>query len=158
MQWSCKPWSALTCDELYGLLALRSEVFVVEQQCLFQDLDGLDKQDGVYHLLVMSGPKILAYARLLAPGIVDPIRVTIGRVVTAPTGRGQGLGHQLLVQALNECTLHWPNTTVYLSAQAHLQGFYQQHGFIAQGQIYLEDDIPHIAMIREVSEGLGNIA
>ena len=149
MNWSMKSWSELTTDELYELLALRAEVFVVEQTCPFQDLDGLDRRDGVLHLLGREGDHLAAYARIMAPGIGDDSGAAIGRVVTSPTARGGGLGHRLLAQAVRECEARWPAHSIWLGAQAHLQGFYGQHGFVAEGEGYLEDDIPHMGMRRE---------
>lgn len=149
MNWSMKSWSELTTDELYELLALRAEVFVVEQTCPFLDLDGLDRRDGVLHLLGREGDHLAAYARIMAPGIGDDSGTAIGRVVTSPTSRGGGLGHRLLAQAVRECEARWPAHSIWLGAQAHLQGFYGQHGFVAEGEGYLEDDIPHMGMRRE---------
>ncbi len=149
MNWSMKSWSELTTDELYELLALRAEVFVVEQTCPFQDLDGLDRRDGVLHLLGREGDHLAAYARIMAPGIDDDSGAAIGRVVTSPKSRGGGLGHLLLAQAVRECEARWPAHSIWLGAQAHLQGFYGQHGFVAEGEGYLEDDIPHMGMRRE---------
>lgn len=146
MNWILKPWCELTTDELYDLLALRVEVFVVEQTCPFQDLDGLDRRDGVLHLLGWQDGALVAYARLMAPGVAKAQQVVIGRVVTAPEARGDGLGHRLMQQALQECARLWPGVSIYLGAQAHLQGFYGRHGFTAVGEPYLEDDIPHIGM------------
>ncbi len=146
MNWILKPWCELTTDELYDLLALRVEVFVVEQTCPFQDLDGLDRRDGVLHLLGWQDGALVAYARLMAPGVAKSEQVVIGRVVTAPEARGDGLGHRLMQQALQECARLWPGVSIYLGAQAHLQGFYGRHGFTAVGEPYLEDDIPHIGM------------
>lgn len=148
MNWSLKPWSELSTDELYELLALRAEVFVVEQTCPFLDLDGLDRQEGVWHLLGWQEGKLAAYARLMAPGISDEQGSAIGRVVTSPVRRGAGLGHQLLEEAVRHCRARWPDHSIWLGAQAHLQGFYGQHGFVAEGEGYIEDDIPHIGMRR----------
>lgn len=149
MNWILKPWCELTTDELYELLALRAEVFVVEQTCPFQDLDGLDRRDGVLHLLGREGAHLAAYVRIMAPGIGDDCGAAIGRVVTSLTSRGGGLGHRLLAQAVRECEARWPAHSIWLGAQAHLQGFYGQHGFVAEGEGYLEDDIPHMGMRRE---------
>ncbi len=146
MNWILKPWSELTTDELYELLALRAEVFVVEQTCPFQDLDGLDRREGVWHLLGYRGDLLAAYARVIAPGIGDDSGAAIGRVVTSPRARGDGLGHQLIGEAVKACEVRWPAHSIWLGAQAHLQGFYGQHGFVAEGEGYLEDDIPHIGM------------
>ncbi|MGL5036521.1 MAG: GNAT family N-acetyltransferase [Aeromonas sp.] len=146
MNWIQKSWSELTTDELYELLALRAEVFVVEQTCPFQDLDGRDRKAGVWHLLGYQGHHLAAYARVMAPGIGDETGVVIGRVVTSPLSRGTGIGHQLINEALNVAKARWPADSIWLGAQAHLQEFYCQHGFVAQGEGYLEDDIPHIGM------------
>lgn len=151
MNWILKPWSELTTDELYELLALRAEVFVVEQTCPFQDLDGLDRREGVWHLLGYRGDLLAAYARIMAPGIGDDSGAAIGRVVTSPRTRGDGLGHQLIGEAVKACEMLWPAHSIWLGAQAHLQGFYGQHGFLAEGEGYLEDDIPHMGMRKSVS-------
>ena len=148
MNWILKPWSELTTDELYELLALRAEVFVVEQTCPFQDLDGLDRRDGVWHLLGYQGDQLAAYARIMAPGIGDESGAAIGRVVTSPKARGGGLGHKLIGEAVKASEARWPTHSIWLGAQAHLQGFYGQHGFVAEGEGYLEDDIPHMGMRR----------
>lgn len=151
MNWILKPWSELTTDELYELLALRAEVFVVEQTCPFQDLDGLDRREGVWHLLGYQRDQLAAYARIMAPGIGDESGSAIGRVVTSPKARGGGLGHQLISEAVKACEARWPTHSIWLGAQAHLQGFYGQHGFVAEGEGYLEDDIPHMVMRRVVA-------
>lgn len=151
MNWILKPWSELTTDELYELLALRAEVFVVEQTCPFQDLDGLDRREGVWHLLGYRGDLLAAYARIMAPGIGDDSGAAIGRVVTSPRARGDGLGHQLIGEAVKACEVRWPAHSIWLGAQAHLQGFYGQHGFLAEGEGYLEDDIPHMGMRKSVA-------
>ncbi|BEE16277.1 acetyltransferase [Aeromonas enteropelogenes] len=151
MNWILKPWSELTTDELYELLALRAEVFVVEQTCPFQDLDGLDRREGVWHLLGYRGDLLAAYARIMAPGIGDDSGAAIGRVVTSPRARGDGLGHQLIGEAVKACETRWPAHSIWLGAQAHLQGFYGQHGFLAEGEGYLEDDIPHMGMRKSVA-------
>ena len=146
IQWRCLPFAALSADTLYRLLRLRSEVFVVEQSCPFQDLDGVDRRDGVLHLLGYEGDHLAAYARIMAPGIGDDSGAAIGRVVTSPQSRGGGLGHSLLDEAVTACTARWPAHSIWLGAQAHLQGFYGQHGFVAEGEGYIEDDIPHMGM------------
>ncbi|MDI3432055.1 GNAT family N-acetyltransferase [Aeromonas sp. V90_14] len=146
MNWSLKSFEQLDVNELYELLTLRSRVFVVEQTCVFLDLDGVDKRPDVLHLLGWQDGALVAYARLMAPGVAKAQQVVIGRVVTAPEARGDGLGHRLMQQARQECARLWPGVSIYLGAQAHLQGFYGRHGFTAVGEPYLEDDIPHIGM------------
>ncbi|MBD1552813.1 GNAT family N-acetyltransferase [Pseudomonas typographi] len=145
LMWTCKHHSELSNNELYALLQLRCEVFVVEQQCPYQDIDGQDLAGDTHHLLAFDNHQLLAYLRLLVPAQGE---VAIGRVITAPAGRGQGLGHQLMQRALAEVAQRWPERPLYLAAQAHLQGYYGRYGFHPEGEPYLEDGIPHIDMRR----------
>lgn len=146
-QWICKHHTDLGKEQLYTILELRSEVFVVEQKCAYQDVDGQDLSGDTLHLMGWQNNQLVAYARLLDPDSQGG-DVVIGRVIIAPAGRGQKLGHELLAQALENIDDYWPGQPVFMSAQAHLQPFYEQHGFSAEGEIYLEDDIPHIGMRR----------
>ena len=147
LDWYCKHHSELSKAELYALLALRTRVFVVEQNCPYLEVDGQDLLGDTCHLLAWQGDELLAYLRLL-----DPQRhagdVVIGRVVIAPAARGDGLGHQLMERALQACTERWPGQPVYLSAQAHLRNYYGRYGFLPVTEVYLEDDIPHLGMRR----------
>lgn len=145
--WQCLPFSQLNTQQLYQLLQLRVDVFVVEQTCPYPELDDKDHQSGVHHLLGYQNDKLIACARLLPAGISYP-SVSIGRVATAAQARGQGLGHQLLQQALHYCQQYWPNANIEIGAQAHLEAFYQQYGFTRTSDSYLEDGIPHIDMLR----------
>ncbi|NVD05572.1 GNAT family N-acetyltransferase [Vibrio sp. JPW-9-11-11] len=145
IEWQLVPFSQLTTTQLYQLLKLRVDVFVVEQNCPYPELDDKDHQQEVYHLLGYKHELLVACARLLPKGVSYPC-VSIGRVATAITERGDGLGHQLLKQALESCQLLWPNDSIEIGAQQHLQSFYQQHGFVQTSEMYLEDDIPHIDM------------
>ena len=149
--WRCEALPSMSAMALYRVLKLRSEVFVVEQTCPFQDLDVLDRREGVWHLLGYQGDLLAAYARIMAPGIGDESGAAIGRVVTSPKARGGGLGHQLIGEAVKACEARWPTHSIWLGAQAHLQGFYGQHGFVAEGEGYVEDDIPHIGMRKTVA-------
>ncbi|AZL70939.1 MULTISPECIES: GNAT family N-acetyltransferase [Pseudomonas] len=145
IEWICKHHSDLGKEQLYAVLQLRTAVFVVEQRCAYQEVDGQDLSGDTLHLMGWQDDKLVAYLRLLDPQSQGG-DVVIGRVVTAADARGGGLGHQLLLKGL-ECAEHcWAGTPVYLSAQAHLQGYYARHGFVAVGEEYLEDDIPHIGM------------
>lgn len=147
IEWISKHHADLGKEELYAILQLRTEVFVVEQRCAYQEVDGQDLVGDTLHLMGWQEGKLAAYLRLLDPQWQGG-DVVIGRVVTSPAARGGGLGHQLLLKGL-ECAHHcWPDTPVYLSAQAHLQAYYARHGFVAEGETYLEDDIPHIGMRR----------
>ncbi|WP_110669622.1 GNAT family N-acetyltransferase [Salinicola halophilus] len=142
--------TALDATTLYELLALRVAVFVVEQRCAYQELDGQDLLATTQHLLVHREGRLAATLRLLAPS--DPREaIAIGRVVIAPAQRGSGLGHALMQEALQRIETAWPERDAYLSAQAHLQHFYAGHGFRAVTDVYLEDDIPHIGMHRPVA-------
>lgn len=147
IRWQDLSHPELDRQTLYALLALRNAVFIVEQHCPYQDLDGRDLQGENRHILGWKGERLVACARILTPiNAKEP--VAIGRVVVAPDARGLNLGYRLMEQALASCAQHWSQHEVYLSAQAHLQSFYHKLGFRAQGDIYLEDDIPHIAMVR----------
>lgn len=145
--WTCKHHSELSTEELYAILSLRTEVFVVEQKCPYQEVDGLDLIGDTCHLMVEEGGQLLGYLRLLDPLQHDG-EVVIGRVVIAPKGRGQGLGHELMEHALADIARRWPGLPIYLSAQAHLQGYYGRYSFAPVTEVYLEDDIPHIGMRR----------
>ena len=122
MNWSMKSWSELTTDELYELLALRAEVFVVEQTCPFQDLDGLDRRDGVLHLLGREGITWRPMPASWHPALVMTAAPPSAAWSPLPR-RGGGLGHRLLAQAVRECEARWPAHSIWLGAQAHLQGF-----------------------------------
>jgi ElaA protein len=155
VQWLWLPFDALSTAQLYALLRLRSEVFVVEQNCVFLDMDGLDAQ--ALHLLgvreaansVEAGQlPLVAYARCFPAGVVFP-EASIGRVVTLPGARGGGLGHALMAQAILSLQQQWGAQPIRIGAQAHLQAFYEQHGFADVGKPYMEDGIPHIEMLRQ---------
>lgn len=135
----------LTVQQLYALLALRCEVFVVEQMCPYLDVDGQDLMAENRHLLGMRGDELVAYARILSP--LDEISpVKIGRVIVSDQARRINLGNRLMEQVLASCKKQWPDSPLFLSAQAHLQKFYGRHGFLPVSEEYLEDDIPHIDM------------
>lgn len=147
IEWICKHHRDLGKEQLYALLKLRSDVFVVEQKCAYPDLDGQDLEGDTHHLMGWEDDQLMAYLRLLDPESQGG-DVVIGRVVTAPAGRGKGLGHAMMEQALKQAEKHWPQVPIYLSAQAHLQGYYGKYGFEVGGEEYLEDGIPHIGMRR----------
>jgi ElaA protein len=155
LTWRFVAFDALTTPELYELLQLRSEVFVVEQACVFQDMDGADAQ--AMHLLGRRAEgageargqqgRLLAYARCFAAG-VKFAESSIGRLVTHDSVRGSGAGHVLLQKAVACLTQQWGAQPIRIGAQARLEGFYQQHGFETTGAPYLEDGIAHIEMLR----------
>lgn len=144
-----KAFDDLTLNELYELLQLRSAVFVVEQQCIYQDMDDKD-QDG-YHLLMYNDAQLIGVTRLLPLGISYDHHCSIGRVVTHAAFRNQGLGRRLMQKSVAACTTLWPKYPIKISAQAHLEAFYASLGFASTGEAYLEDGIPHVAMTRECS-------
>jgi ElaA protein len=144
--WHDLHHSELGVGDLYDVLALRNRVFVVEQECCYQDIDGLDLVADTRHLLARaSSGSVVGYARLLAPSDVGgPAR--IGRVIVSSEARGQALGRRLMERALASCATHWPDAGVQLSAQAHLRAFYASLGFEATSDVYDEDGIPHVDM------------
>jgi ElaA protein len=151
LHWQLLSWDALSRDEVYELLQLRSAVFVVEQHCPYLDLDGKDRVAGVRHLLGRDGGgALLAYLRLLPPG-VSFADASFGRVVTSPAARGRGLGDALVAEALRHAARLWPGVALTIGAQAHLAGYYAKHGFVAFGEPYDEDGIPHVHMRREAA-------
>ncbi len=143
--WQCLDFDHLDTRTLYDLLALRTAVFVVEQNCPYQELDG--KDTSAWHLLGHQAGKLVATARILSPGISYE-GASIGRVVTDPSTRGQGLGVQLMDEAVRRCIERFPDHPIEIGAQAHLEAFYGRFGFKANSDSYLEDGIPHIDMIR----------
>ena len=152
MRWTCERFDALDVPGLYALLQLRSEVFVVEQSCIYRDIDGLDPQ--VWHLRGFDAAGVLqACARLVPPGLKGEgyPQPMIGRVVTAPAARGGGQGRALMQQALAECARLWPGQAIEIQAQAHLARFYGSLGFVATSAPYDEDGIDHIDMRREAA-------
>jgi ElaA protein len=145
IDWKFAAFDTLTLDELYAMLQLRSEVFVVEQACVFQDMDGADA--AAMHLLGMSGGQLMAYARCFAAGMKFK-EASIGRIITRSTLRGSGAGHVLVRQAIDSVTQQWGPQAIRIGAQARLENFYRQHGFEQTGEPYIEDGIPHIEMLR----------
>ncbi|MCE0489366.1 GNAT family N-acetyltransferase [Pantoea sp. Mb-10] len=147
IQWVDCHHRALNVQQLHRLLALRNQVFIVEQNCPYLDIDGQDLARDNRHILGELEGKLLAYARVLTPAD-DAAPVMIGRVIVSQEARGLQLGYRLMEKALESCEQHWPQHAIYLSAQAHLEGFYGRLGFSAVGEVYLEDNIPHIGMQR----------
>jgi len=139
-------YPALTKDQLYALLRLRAEVFVVEQDCPYQDLD--DKDQTAIHLLGLTDDgRLAAYTRILDKGISYGEYASIGRVITAPFARGKGLGRQLMEESVRVLHQHYGQQPIKISAQAHLQAYYGSVGFRTVTEEYLEDGIPHVGMV-----------
>jgi len=145
IQWSCKYFDALTPFELYDIIKLRNEVFVVEQNCVFQDAD--DKDQECYHLMGLAEKQLVAYARLVPAGVSYEY-ISIGRIVTSPAFRAKGAGKALLIAAINQCNLLFGEQTIKIGAQLYLKKFYESFGFRQTSDVYDEDGIPHLKMIR----------
>ena len=149
LEWRWKPFVDLTSVEVYEMLCARSAVFVVEQNCVYGDIDGLDVE--AWHLLAYGGsddaalPPLAGYLRVLLPDAAD-VDVRIGRVLTTAPFRGIGLGNAMLERSLEHIRAQWPDTPIRLHAQAHLQGFYGAFGFTPVSEIHDEDGIPHVWM------------
>lgn len=145
LKWIWLPFQALSATQMYDLLALRQQIFVVEQACVFQDADGIDR-DCWHGLGYMGDGQLGAYARIVPPGLVYS-QASIGRVVIAPALRGVGAGHVLMEQAMAQVALLFPGHDIKIGAQAHLQRFYGRSGFETCGDVYDEDGIDHVHMI-----------
>lgn len=145
MNWTLKKFETLTVDELYALLRLRTEVFVVEQNCVFQDMDNKDQH--CYHLMGWKENELVAYTRLVPLGISYSEYPSIGRVVTSPAARGEGIGRRLMEKSIEETRRLFGNNPIKIGAQLYLLAFYASLGFVQSSDIYLEDGIEHIEMI-----------
>jgi len=141
------PFSEIPSMKMYRILALRSDVFVVEQNCAYQDLDGKDEAS-IWVWAEDELGNIHATARILPLGISYP-EISIGRVCTSIQARGTGLGKQLMLACLSHCARLWGTQPITISAQQYLLKFYNEFGFIEEGEMYLEDDIPHLKMKRK---------
>lgn len=146
IQWKCKLFNELTNEELYKILQLRNEVFVVEQNCAYQDCDNKDLLSS--HLTAWNGDSLIAYSRILPQGVSYPDAASIGRVVTSPSLRGQDFGRQLMSKSLENLYRLLGPVQVIIGAQLYLKKFYESFSFHQQGDIYQEDGIPHITMTK----------
>lgn len=143
----CKPFYELTALQLYAIMALRQEVFVVEQNCPYLDADGKDLKG--WHLMGYDDDgQLVAYARLLPKGVSYENHASVGRVVTTANIRGQGVGRKLMKNAMDYVEQLFPGDNIKISAQTYLRGFYESLGFVVSGEEYLEDGIPHFPMVR----------
>jgi ElaA protein len=144
--WRFARLDGLTAREVHDILQARTAVFVVEQACVFQDMDGADPES--WHLFARRGGDIAAYCRLVPAGIkfAEP---SIGRVITTRAARGTGLGRELMREALARCEALWPGSAIRIGAQLHLERFYGSLGFARDSEPYDEDGIPHIEMVRQ---------
>ena len=140
-----KSFKELTKHELYNILQLRSEVFVVEQDCVYQDLDGKDEKS--LHVIGFKNKKVVAYTRIFKPGDYFEL-ASIGRVVVAKNERHHKYGFDIMNASIEAIKEYFKETSIKISAQVYLKNFYNNLGFKSLGNEYLEDNIPHIAMIK----------
>jgi ElaA protein len=145
IKWKIKRFNELSLSELYSLLQLRSHVFVVEQNCVYQDIDGKDEK--ALHLLGELDGQIVAYSRLFKAGDYFE-NASIGRVVIHPDSRDKKWGHEMMQHAITGIESNFGTKQITISAQLYLKKFYESHDFIQTSEMYLEDDIPHIEMKR----------
>lgn len=145
LDWRWYAWRQLPPDVLHAFLKLRSDIFVVEQNCVFSDMDGRDP--ACEHLCGFEGETLVAYLRLVPPGLKSP-EAALGRLVVLKSQRGKGHSHRAIELGLVRCAERYPGIAVRIQAQAHLAGFYGSLGFQPTGTEYLEDGIPHVDMVR----------
>jgi ElaA protein len=145
MEIKVKVYQDLAIDELYAMMALRAAVFVVEQNCVYQDLDYKDQK--ALHVMGWINGKLVAYTRLFGPGDYFD-QASIGRVIVSMDQRGHNYGHQIMSASINAITQHYKTDRIDISAQTYLEQFYTAHGFLPSGEEYLEDGIPHIKMMK----------
>jgi ElaA protein len=144
MEIKVKTFQELSREELYGILQLRSEIFVVEQNCVYQDMDG--KDDSAIHVLGYLGPELVAYTRIFGPGVYFN-EASIGRVSVRIPYRGKKLGEEIMKKTIEVVQSRFNGQNIALSAQLYLKEFYDGMGFVAEGDIYDEDGIAHIRMV-----------
>ena len=145
LTWHLKKFDELSVRELYSILRLRNEVFVIEQNCIYQDTDNIDQD--AYHLMGWENNNLVAYTRIIPPANENS-EPAIGRVVTAPGERGKGMGRQLMEESIRHVYLLFGNRPIRIGAQVYLRKFYGELGFLPEGEPYLEDGIEHIHMIK----------
>jgi ElaA protein len=145
MRFVYKSFSELNLKELYDIMVLRQEVFVVEQDCPYLDADGKDLDAD--HIMIYENAKLIAYTRILAAGVSYPEYTSIGRVVNSSTVRGRGIGRKLMEYSIETCLKKYPEISIKISAQVYLKTFYADLGFEDTMERYLEDNIPHMGMI-----------
>ena len=145
----CKPFHELTPNELYDMLRLRSEVFVVEQNCVFPDMD--DKDQFCHHILFYNHDQVLvATSRLVPVGVAYPDMMSIGRIVTSRLVRGAGVGKELVELSIEECFRLFGKEPIRIGAQLYAKKFYERFGFEQSSEVYDEDGIDHIKMVKQV--------
>lgn len=144
LQWQTTAFTDLTNTELYALLRLRQEVFVVEQRSIYLDLDGMDLD--AFHMLCLEGDELVAYQRLLQPGL-SYAESAMGRIVVCRRARGRDLGRELVRRGIAHNLERWPGQDIRINAQSYLRAFYEGLGFTVASDEYDEDGIPHVEML-----------
>lgn len=144
ISWQCCRFQDLSLEQLYAILRARSEVFVVEQNCPYLDMDNAD-QESLHLIAWTEEQKAAAYLRIVPPGLKFT-EASLGRVITSKFARGTGIGKQLLTRGIAACKEAHPTHAIRIGAQQYLEKFYQSFGFITVSEMYLEDDIPHVEM------------
>ncbi|MBX4271515.1 GNAT family N-acetyltransferase [Clostridium estertheticum] len=143
MNWELKKFEELKVEEIYKILEIRNQVFIVEQQCAYQDCDG--KDENAYHLYLQDNGKIIAYLRILKKGVSFD-EISIGRVLVHENYRGKGISREMMLKAINFIELNLNEEEIKIQAQSYLVNFYRSLGFKETSNEYLEDNIPHINM------------
>ncbi|RLA03873.1 MAG: GNAT family N-acetyltransferase [Gammaproteobacteria bacterium] len=149
VNWIWSQFQDLSNDQLYQLLKLRQDVFILEQQCFYPDMDDLDSD--CIHLLGYQNNELVAYLRLIPAEFHDSGNIALGRIIAKSTQRGSGLGKAMMTEAMDYLQKHFPEQDVQMSAQDHLQKFYNNFGFSSVAEAYDEDGIPHIMMLYQHS-------
>lgn len=144
MKIQIKAFNHLSLQELYAILQLRSEIFVVEQDCVYQDLDGKDEK--AFHVLGFKKNRLVAYTRIFEPGYYFK-EASIGRVVVRVSERKYGYGYEIMTASIQAIQIHFGTFNIRISAQCYLKRFYNNLNFVEDGEAYLEDGIPHISML-----------
>ncbi len=145
--WHCELFNELTLHKLYDLLKIRCDVFIVEQDCPYPELDNIDKLADTQHLYAMRDLNPIAYTRIIAPDVSYPGHSSLGRVLVVEAHRKDKIGHDLISRAIQANFTAWPTTPIKIGAQSRLEHFYQSHGFVTVSEPYLEDGIEHISMV-----------
>lgn len=143
--WQALNFDQLTLTQLYQILKLRQDIFIVEQTCPYPDIDDHDLH--CQHLFATENDQVIAYTRLLPKGLAHPDYTAIGRVVISEQARGRKLGYELMQRSIDEVRRNNPDVSIKIGAQQHLENFYSKLGFSTISEMYLEDDIPHIDML-----------
>ena len=150
IRWQVTDFDGLSNRELYEILRLRQDVFAVEQTSIYLDPDGLDIQ--AVHMAAWEGEALMAYQRCLPPGLQER-ESTLGRIVVAPAARGRDLGRDLVRRGIEHNLERWPGINIRIHAQAYLERFYQELGFVTEGDLYDLDSIPHLEMVFNAPAG-----